>query len=360
MVKNLTAGIGIILLALALPASANDSIASVTPAGIRFVKTDAIRMKKEVLSISPEKVVVEYEFYNDSDKPLTLPVSFPMPPIGDNMYDNQNVFPDFSVTVDGKAQRYKIEHAAAQETVHTTVLNPHDVRTTYTEKDITADLKALDVPLDRFLPAKELPPATLKKLVSKGYYSDENPDEELNATYMLRTVYWWQQSFPPRQTVRIAHGYTPSLGGNSVGRTTYDKKWEKIAPTLQEQWMSCYARPDLIEKDTRSPEDYRKEQACLSQMKAQGMTPGKYWAKHMKYILSTGANWKHGIEDFTLRIEGAAVIFAEVEGEPYAGVGSLDIHKTNFHPTKELAIEFIGSGQPAYIPPFMELPTVQK
>ena len=342
---------------MSIPATANDSISSVTPAGIRFVKTDAIRMKKEVLSISPEKVQVDYEFYNDSDTALTLPVSFPMPPIGKGMYDNEYTFPDFTVTVDGEEKSYETTRSALMEMENDRRLSSQEAKPSYTEKDVTAGIKAAGLPLDTFVEAEKLPAHQLKKLMKLGYYAEE---DGIQPAYFLRTVYSWEQEFPPHETVHISHSYSPKLGGNSIGAPNFLGYGEGYG--LGDYLLGCYARPDFMSDSSAFGSDdaaYKKNKQCVAQMKAQGMIPGKYSAAHMKYILSTGANWKHGIEDFTLHIDGAAVVFARVEGTAKVGVGSIDIHKNDFHPKKELEVEFIGIGQPAKLPPFMDLSKVK-
>jgi len=70
------------LLASMLPAmaTANDGIAAVGLGGIVFGKTDAIAMKKEVLTISYDKISVDYEFLNESGKDVEETIVFPLPP----------------------------------------------------------------------------------------------------------------------------------------------------------------------------------------------------------------------------------------------------------------------------------------
>lgn len=308
----------IIMLCLACPAGAvaNDSIASVTQDGIHFEKTDAVRMKKEVLSITPKQVVVDYEFENNSDQPVTTTVAFPLPPIGMNVYDNSERLEDFAVRVDGKTAAYQTRHTARLE-----------------GKDITQDLTTLSMPLDHFPDSKKLQPALLNELVKRHYYSTDNADEEMNADYMLQTTYYWQQTFPPHQTVRISHSYTPRLGGNSIGAVSNEEKWAPVVQNLESIRDEC-----SISKE-------EKVYVCHS----------RYGVGYLNYILTTGSNWKEGVEDFTLRIEGASLVLAEIEGVPKAGVGKLEIKQKNFHPAKELLVEFIGIGQPPKLPPSLKL-----
>ena len=55
-----------------LPAFSNDGAASVAVGGIQLKREARISMEKERLTISREKVAVEYEFLNATDEGLSL------------------------------------------------------------------------------------------------------------------------------------------------------------------------------------------------------------------------------------------------------------------------------------------------
>ena len=64
----------------ASPALADDSAASIAAGGLVARRETRIVMAKEVLRISPNKVVVDYDFRNDTDQDVTTEVAFPVPP----------------------------------------------------------------------------------------------------------------------------------------------------------------------------------------------------------------------------------------------------------------------------------------
>ncbi len=70
-----------VCLASAGPAAANDSASELAAGGLVLVKTDAITMQREDLTLSPSEVRVRYEMRNDTGKPVTLRVAFPMPEV---------------------------------------------------------------------------------------------------------------------------------------------------------------------------------------------------------------------------------------------------------------------------------------
>lgn len=317
---------------------ANDTVFAVTPLGIQFVKTDTIRMTKEVLSISPQKITVDYEFQNDTGTDVTLPVSFPMPPIGTGDYDNHDTFSDFTVMVNGELAPYKTLYHALMD-----------------DKDITKKVEEAGLPLDRFVETKDLHAKVLSKAKAERLYTDENPSQDVQAAYDLQRIYTWEQTFPAHTTIRISHSYKPSLGGNSSGTFHHPEKWRNQIPSIDTLPWTCYARPDLL-THRAGWETEKRDLDCIAQMEKTELRPGEYSVSYLDYILSTGANWQNGIEDFTLKIDGAAVIFAELDGEAHVGVGTLEIRKQNFHPQKELVVEFLGIDQPPIIPPMLEIP----
>ncbi len=62
-------------------AHANDSASEFGIGGLVMVKTDAITMQREDLTITPLWIKVRYEFRNDGTESVTLRVAFPLPEV---------------------------------------------------------------------------------------------------------------------------------------------------------------------------------------------------------------------------------------------------------------------------------------
>jgi hypothetical protein len=289
-----------------LSALANDSIATTAGPGLRLEKTDRIAMKKELLRVSPKKVQVEYVFLNESKDDLETVVAFPLPPYW-NIYHvsaggGENQFPDFEVSMNGAPVKFQTKS---------------EVR--FEGKDITEELKKLKMPIDRFLKFSEIPAAILEELKKRGWYSDQHPDGDMNAVYTIQKTHFWNQRFPVGKKVESKHSYTPELGGNSIGAVSFGEIWKPFLELDQGQ-----------------------EQPALA-------------ANHFEYILSTGSNWKSGIEDFQLQVDGASVILVEIDGQVDFDLGSYRFKKKGFKPKKELRIEYLGIGGKAVLPDTLRL-----
>ena len=119
----------VLALAAAAPAMANDGIGSVSTGGISVGKTDAVAMKKEVLTVSPDLIKVEYEFVNESKADVEETIIFPLPPYEAGYHPSPTYYgqpKQFSIEVDGQRRDYQ-----------TVLLAKLD------GKDVTARLKAL-------------------------------------------------------------------------------------------------------------------------------------------------------------------------------------------------------------------------
>src|SRR3974390_1825434 len=94
---------------------ADDGAASIAAGGIVVMRHEPrITMAKEVLQISAKKVIVDYDFRNNSDQDITTEVAFPIP---DYEFDlgrtgSQQGFDDFELSIDNVPAHYLVEARA--------------------------------------------------------------------------------------------------------------------------------------------------------------------------------------------------------------------------------------------------------
>ncbi len=130
----------------AVPALADDSAASIAAGGLVARRETRIVMAKEILQISPDKIVVDYDFRNDTDQDVTTEVAFPVPPYsyGPESPDISDAsFSDFKLLVDGKTVAYQTEAKA-----------------TLNGKDVTAILTADKIDIASFGHIRQPDPAS--------------------------------------------------------------------------------------------------------------------------------------------------------------------------------------------------------
>ncbi len=128
------------------PTLADDSAASIAAGGFVARRETRIVMAKEVLQISPDKIVVDYDFRNDTDQDVTTEVAFPVPPYSygpESPAISDASFSNFQLLVGGKTVTYQTEAKA-----------------TLNGKDVTATLTADKIDIASFGHLREPDPAS--------------------------------------------------------------------------------------------------------------------------------------------------------------------------------------------------------
>jgi len=268
---------------------ANDSAAELSVGGLVFTRSDEVSLESESLRISPDVVAVRYQFLNQTQKPVTLTIAFPLPDIdlleGENYSIPNNDptnFLGFKTKVDGKPVNFSIHQRAFLGT-----------------KDISAALQGLGVPLLPIGPEQsrlsDLPEATREKLIQQGLLLPNGTDDQGRQLYegawTVKTAAVRQQTFEPNRAAIVEHRYHTSLG------MSFDT-------VLRKGLRENKAMAAEIER-------YRKEY-CVGDAFLAGLdglagageaNKLKLQERRISYVLKTGANWAGPIKDFKLTVD---------------------------------------------------------
>jgi len=270
-------------------AAANDSSAELSVGGLVFTKSADISMETEDLSITPDQVTVRYRFLNQSQRPVTLTVAFPLPDIDLSEADNIAIpagnpmnFLGFETKVDGKPVTFIVNQRAFLG-----------------DKDVSGLLRSFGLPLLPLgaLRAKldELPAASRDKLIEEGLLVQAGSTEQGKPLYQagwnVKTSVLRQQTFPANQAVTVEHRYKTSVG------ISFDTVLRKAL--RQNRGMA------------KEVERYRKDYCVTDKFLADlDKTAGtaeantsKLQERRINYVLKTGANWAGPIKQFRLRID---------------------------------------------------------
>jgi hypothetical protein len=327
--NTLAVAAGLCALALAGPASSNDSTAELAAGGLQLTKNPAIEMRSEDLFISDKQVRVRYRFANTSAKDVTVTVAFPMPDITTEGVDDTISIPTksptnilgFSTLVDGKPVVAQVEQKAIKGGL-----------------DQTAYLRSLHIPLAPHLQSTNklldtLPQATKDALVARhlavideyGFDANKPLEKHWEATWTLKTTYFWQQTFPAGRELAVEHRYTPSVGESAGTR-----------------WGSSDFAKDPSYAKSRA--HYCVDDGFLASVR-KTMKPGDDYAQLMEerieYILTSGANWAKPIGTFKMVIDkGAPANIVSFCGEGVRKISptEFEVDHTNFTPTRDVSI----------------------
>lgn len=238
------AGFAVVL--FALPAAANDSAASRALGGIQLTREPRISMESERLTISIDKITVEYEFRNDSDKAITTEVAFPIPPYSEDMSAGGiRSFDDFRLWVDGREVKYEVEVKA--------FFGKHDISVILEQYKIDiATLGHYEGSKQDFSPdLQQVPSIVRKSLIADGFFSgNKQPDGSDDGgipRWEVQKTYHWTQMFPAHTVVHVRHEYTPGFG------------FEFIEPAIFGNAESA----KLLKKDRKRGETYGEQEMRL-------------------------------------------------------------------------------------------------
>jgi hypothetical protein len=340
-----------------IPALGDDSAASIAAGGLVPRRETRIVMAKEVLGISPTKIVVDYDFRNDSDQDVTTEVAFPIPPYTDD-FPNDDIpgqsFRSFRLWVNGNVVKYDAE-----------------ARATLNGKEVTDVLRAshMDIPtFGHFVDTTDqnhstvvvtpdfdrLPKDARERLLAAGLFEDQG---FAYPTWTVHLQYHWTQAFPAHSTVHIRHEYTPTAGFQMVGLAAFKRALSvgktptpKLHPSGRpqdhyDQLMSFCPDPKFLRGSIDAIEKYAPD------------SDRYVYPQWVDFILTTANTWKHPIEDFTLIVERGRpldgygkpmesrrnlISFCSPQNAPVTKLDAnhFQVHLTNFVPSSELRIGF--------------------
>lgn len=361
------------LLVYQVPLKANDTMATLAGGVIQYTRSSDISMDYEALTLSPKSIEIIYDFTNHSSHDVTSQVAFPLPlspvtigdtsrvyPVWDDLYHSYSyiheviestkenaiqtplplrnrvlypVFTDFSRTVNGEQYGY---------TVSVRAINNYG-------KDITNLLINNDIPLSStyisgFMDEGPLDkePKLKAKLQNLGLL-----DKKGKPLWQLAIIYHWQQSFAAKTTTQVTHRYTPHTGEHWLEAknptTLADFHFvhrDEINGVPEKKQLSNYClteqnKKELFELFTSKKDDKK--------------TPIVHRVEELRYILSSGANWRGSIKKFKMIIKPPAnAMLLGCFNAPLtvSQDNSYQVTLDNFTPTKDLDFLFVHRGNP--------------
>lgn len=334
---------------LAIPAFADDSAASIAAGGLVARRETRIVMAKEVLRISPTKVVVDYDFRNDTDQDVTTEVAFPIPPYVHSETDYPAPiasFSDFRLFVNGKRVHFNLEAKAK--------LNG---------KDVTAILAAdkIDIPTFGHLKEHEgmdtrnkipdfsrLPESEQKKLMVLGLFDSDK--DALEANWTVHLQYHWTQTFPAHSTVHVRHEYSPVEGDEKMPLETFENALRGKTPSGRDE-SARYQREDLAVLKSFCPDSSFLRGAVKRIQSLDAQTDQIAVPQWVDFILTSANTWRQPMVDFTLIVERGKseienaqrlVSFCSPQNAPVTKIDAdtFQVHLTNFVPKSELRIGY--------------------
>lgn len=332
------------LLALPLPAAANDGWGGLSATGLTFGQTESVAMLEEDLFISMDRIAVDYVFRNITAKDVTGEVIFPLPPVSvwaqwESMMNlpedagRENLV-NFSATVDGVAVPVKIDRIAVIEADYDET-RPISAQYDSPGRDVTADLQRLGLPLT--LNVEEvraallaLSPEQRAEVVALGLaeYQEGDPSQNVGgdawAYWSIVWRYHWTQTFPAGKDVRVHHDYENLPPGGLF-------YWSHPPEDWQDYLIEAYCIDEGTSKAMAS--------VLAGADEADYNNYGTSW--NISYVLRTANSWAGPIGKFRLTLDKGDpgnVISLCAEGVKKTGPTTFVVEKTDYVPDSDLEV----------------------
>lgn len=338
---------------------ANDTTVSVAAGGIITPKKEPdIKMKKEILTISPKNIHVEYEFLNTA-KTKTVTVAFPLPKapyVLGEMYpyaswdEAQFAYRTVYGDMDNDHASLKSQLDDAPLIDFTFKVNDQEYHPTtcsmraYDQQgnDITNILKQHNIPLSSaYLRGfEEQPPIDKFPGLKDKLKSLNLVDKDGYPNWQLQTTYLREQTFEKGKLTKVTHSYTPYAGSYWVDPQSFENPIEN-----NELKIKYHGSKFIIMGLNNASYDKQHFDRFMKIWKKVKPENNSRRLSEVQYILSTGANWNGPIESFTLEIKPNSLNdLVIIKGRhPFTRNkdGTILIHYSNYTPTEELTIWFV-------------------
>jgi hypothetical protein len=327
--RILSAIAGAVALALAAAAAANDSSAEKAAGGLVLRQSRDIDMVSEDLFISTAQVRVRYAFRNRTRRPVRTIVAFPMPD-RELVYemDSEVSYPDgFRTRVDGQPVRMRVERKAMVGAA-----------------DLSAELIRLGIPVTP--PPGEragviadaigrLPRAAQQRLARLGLIdaaSLADPSNQVLPMWTVKETWYWEQVFPVGRDLNVEHEYRPGVGG-TAGVPLASLDWRNGENGREAQAEYCTDADFLAALDRMS-------------RRAERDRAGYPMEQRLRYILTTGGNWRAPIGEFRMVIDKGSpnsIVSFCGEGVRRISPTRFEVRHRNWRPTRDLAVLLVST-----------------
>ncbi|MDQ4087377.1 MAG: DUF4424 domain-containing protein [Pseudomonadota bacterium] len=310
---------------LAPAAQANDSVAEVAAGGLVLRQTDQIDMLSEDLYVSAEQVRVRYVFRNQAPQDVRVTVAFPLPDrdLADE-YEGDTSWPaDFVTRVDGSPVAMQVEQRALLGgTDHTELLRQLGVPVAAENIRLAAEEA-----IDRLTAEQQQRLLRLGLVEAHEYDSGRGMRRHFSPRWMVKETWYWEQVFPAGRDLVVEHSYTPAVGGSVDTLLGFPDL--RNSPEGRRHAAEFCVEPDFI--------------AAIDRMRARSTPerPALIGEQRIRYILTTGANWRSPIGEFRLVVDKGRpenIVSFCGEGVRRISPTQFEVRRRNWRPDRDLNV----------------------
>ncbi|PNS07727.1 DUF4424 family protein [Solilutibacter silvestris] len=280
---------------LATLASAADGLPGDINPGIALRRQAEIRLDKETLAISPQRITVEDVFTGTSKQKQFVPLVFTLPAMHLQQDANAaSIIRDLRFAVNGQTIKPTRKLAV--------MLGDKDIAWRiatlgWKESELIAYLR------DGQAPAGKLPLPT-------AWF-----DRQGRPRFQLRETYTWDQWFTPGRALTVRHSYVPAITGEANARPSQMIRAIGAATCMD----------DAKQNDARALDSGK----------------GIAWSG-LRYRIAGSRGWRPGAQDFTLRVDtGGALLATCMVGGKAVGKNALQFRAGNISMDQVIDLVFV-------------------
>lgn len=305
--------------------------------GINSKRSPYIVITSQNITLSPEQVKIIYSFTNTANHEITETFVFTLP---DKTEEN---FKQFNISIDHQPQNYKIMQRAISPSGH----------------DISLQLKAWGLPYNPVAAMQTLDASENRASITSKLQALKLIDKhEEIPTWIVKTYYYCEYSFPPNSTTIIEQSYKPYVATTSIKISNLTAllklpiKMAKQAINMATPWTiednsSANTLQNQFEKYNPEVKNY-----CLSSLDYQRLALAyqRSAPKNSQIEMKTlhfGSNaddlWASAISNFTLSIESPNNLYPVLcwHDELQRNNNALKFSAQNYVPLQDIRVMYI-------------------
>ena len=281
----------------ATTAFAADTLPGDINPGIALRRQAEIRLDKETLAISPQRIVVEDVFTGTAKQKQFVPLVFTMPEMHLRGGEASTAIRDLRFAVNGLVVKPTRKL--------TVMLGDKDIAWRiatmgWKESELIAFLR------DGQAPAGKLP-------LPAAWF-----DKQGRPRFQLRESFTWDQWFAPGRAVTVRHSYVPATSGETNAKPSQMIRGIGNAVCLD----------DARQRDVRALDTGK----------------GVSWTG-LRYRIAGSRGWRPGAQDFTLRVDaGSGMLATCMPGGKAAGKNVLQFRANNISMDQVVDLAFLRTG----------------
>lgn len=262
--------------------------------GIYSQHSPNIVIEQQNINISPDMIKIMYSFRNTLATPIheTLGFSFPN-------YGEENTR-QFSVTVNHIPLQYQTTQRAINNNGN----------------DISVQLRALGIPFDPVAAMHHLDASSNRSSMIARLRSIKAIDKEDLPLWMVKTFYFWQQEFPPNNSIVIEQTYKPTSNNTQLSLNAVQgllkmplrliKKAVRMAIYWSADDVASTNLREFLERQAPQIKNYCPDKSdfnVLAMAYKKPMTKSTVEIKEIELAINNNDIWTSPVSNFSLKIE---------------------------------------------------------